>query len=146
MVSTWPVEVRWEVSEAVLEWTCHIHYDSPPVWYGVDVAGRGPVGWCGVDVTGWYGVDVAGRGPVGWCGVDVAGPTTLIPCKNVSEPAQVMPMSVALRFPSLSIRSWGMMGCGREASGCGRRPDGGSRLLFTSLVRSHMARSRSLLS
>ena len=69
---------------------------GPVGWCGVDVAGRGPVGWCGVDVAGWHGVDVAGRGPVGWCGVDVANPTTLTPCKNVSQPAQVMPMSVAL--------------------------------------------------
>ena len=63
--------------------------------------------------TGWYGVDVAGQGPVGWCGVDVAGPTTLTPCKNASPPAHVMPMSVALRFPSSSIRFWEMIGCGR---------------------------------
>ena len=55
-------------------------------------------------------------------------------------------MSVALRFPLLSIRSGRMMGCGWKASGCGRRPDEGSRLLFTSPVISHMARSRSLLS
>ena len=110
-------------------------------WYVVDVASRGPVGWCGVDVTGWYDVDVAGRGPVGWCGVDVAGPTTLTPCKNVSGPAQVMPMSEALRLPSPSIGSW-EMGCGREASGRGGCPDGESRLLFTSPVRSLMAWSR----
>ena len=104
------------------------------------------MGWCGVDVAGWYGVDVAGQRSVGWGGVDVAGTTTLTPCKNVSKPAQVMPMSVALRFPSLCIRSCGMKGCGREASDHGMCPDGGSGLLFTSTVRSHMARSRSLLS
>ena len=68
-----------EVSEAVSEWTCHLHYDPPPVsmvagLYGVDVAGL-----YGVDVAGLYGVDMAGRGPVGWCGVDMASPTTLTP-------------------------------------------------------------------
>ena len=67
-------------------------------WYGVDVASLH-----GADMAGLYCVDVAGRGPVGWCGVDVAGPTTLTPCKNVPGPAQVMPMSEALRFPSPSI-------------------------------------------
>ena len=60
-------------------------------------------------------------------------------------------MYVALRFPSLSMRSGRMMGCGLKASGLkasgwGRWTNGRSRLLFTSPVRSHMARSRSLLS
>ena len=106
-------------------------------WYGVDVASLH-----GVDMASLYGVDVTGRGPVGWCGVDVAGPTTLTPCKNVSGPAQVMPMSEALRLPSPSISSCEMMGCGREASGRGGCPDGESRLFFTSPVRSLMAWSR----
>ena len=98
----------------------------------------------GVDMAGLYGIDVAGagRGPVGWCGVDVAGQTTLTPYKNVSGPAHVMPISEALILPSPSISSWEMMGCGREASGRGRCPDGESRLFFTSPVRSLMAWSR----
>ena len=40
------------------------------------------VGWYGV--ASWYGVDVAGRGPVG-CSV-TSGPTILTPCRNESEP------------------------------------------------------------
>ena len=96
----------------------------------------GSVGDClGVDML--HGVDVAGHGPIG-CSA-TSGPTTLTPCMNVSEPAQVIPIYVALRFPSLSVRSGRMMGCGWKASGCGRPPDDGSRLLFTSPVKSHMA-------
>ena len=51
-----------------------------------------------------------------------------------------------LRLPSPSIRSWEMMGCGREASSRGGCPDGESRFLFTSPVRSLMAWSRAWLS
>ena len=87
-----------------LSWSGHVTSTMIPTgWYGVDVTGRGPVGWCGVDVTCW-------------CGVDAAGPTTLTPCKNVSEPVQVMPSSSGPLFdrkrtlhetrPLLPLRRW----------------------------------------
>ena len=95
-------------------------------------------------LTGWYGVDVDGRGSIG--SPAASGPTTFTPCKNVSEPSQVIPMSVALRLPSLSMRSCRMMECGLKASCWGRCSTGRSTLFFTSPVRSPMARSRSLLS
>ena len=98
---------------------------SSTSWYGVGVAGL-----YGVDVAGLYGVDVASQCPVGWCGVDVDGPTTLTLCTNVSGPAQVMPMSDALRLPSPSISSWEMMGCVWEASGRRGCPAGESRVVL----------------
>ena len=55
-------------------------------------------------------------------------------------------MSAARRFPSLSMRSCWIMGCGVIASGRGRCTVGRSRLFSTSPVRSPNARSRALLS
>ena len=63
-----------------------------------------------------------------------------------SEPSQVIPISSALRFPSLSMRSGWIMGCPCAASGRDRCAAGRSKFLSTNLVRSPMARSRAWLS
>ena len=95
-------------------------------------------------LTGWYGVDVDGRGLPGSSAA--LGPTTLTPWRKVSEPSQVIPMSAARRFPSLSMRSCWIMGWGVTASCWGRCTAGRSRLFSTSPVRSPITRYRALLS
>ena len=72
--------------------------------------------------------------------------STLTPWRKVSEPSQVIPMSAARRFPSLSMRSCWVMGCGVTASCRCRCTAGRFRLFSTSPVRSPITRSRALLS
>ena len=83
--------------------------------------GRGGLGvdipYEGCSRTGGYGVDVAGRCRVS--SMSSSGPATRTPWRKVSLPCHVIPMSVARRFPLLSMRSGQIRGCGLPASSRG---------------------------